>query len=139
MLIPAVLDAVKERLLTIDGLTVTTDPGVSPITVPMASIEDQQIAYHATFGRGYDELSMRVRVFVSDADSPSGALEVRGFKSGYGSKSIRAALETSAGAGDTFPNSSIVAVTGDTGVVEMGGTRWLALDVQVTAQISGSA
>ena len=137
MLIPDVLDAVRTRLLTIDGLTVTTDPGVSPITVPMASIEDQQIEYHATFGRGYDALSVRVRVFISDADSPSGAFEVRSYKSGHGARSIRAALETSAGVSDTFPNGSIVAVTGDTGVIEMGGARWLALDVIATAQIPG--
>ncbi len=138
MLIDAALDAIVTRLETINGLTVTIDPEATVVT-PMARVLDGEMRYHASFGRGHDELTVNITVYVSDADSSSGVEEARDYKSGHGDKSIRAALETSAGGNDTFPNSSIKAETGNVGVVEHGGGRYIALQLEATALIPGTA
>ena len=135
MLVQAVLDAVKARLETIDGLTVTTDPGAT-VVVPMAVVSDGEMEYHATFGRGYDTLNINIAVYVSRADSNEGVSEVRAFKSGYGDKSIRKALETAPAAADGL-NTSLVAQTGTAGVATVQGETFVTLQVSATAQIEG--
>lgn len=132
MLIDTALDILKGRLETIDGLTVTTDPGAE-VSPPMALVTDGQIEYHSTFARGHDALNFLVTVYVSRADSAEGALEARQYKSGHGDKSIRAALETGNDAG----LAAVIAVTGDIGVSERGGGSFVTLQVAGTAQISG--
>ncbi len=139
MLIPAVLDAVAARIDAIDELTVTTNPGVT-VVAPMAVVSDEQMQYHSTFSslRGFSTLEMRVRIYVSEADDEQGALEIRNYKSAHGGRSISKAIETATLAADDFPNGTLVATVGDTGVVENGG-KWLVLDVSVTAEIPGEA
>ena len=138
MTIDEVLAAVKARLETIDGLTVTTDPGITVKAVPMAQVLDGQMEYHSTFGRGYDALSMSITVYVSRVDSAEGVLEARDYKSGHGTKSIRAALETAPSPDDGL--EALVAVTGETGTAsDAEGTSWITMQMQATAQIKGAA
>jgi len=132
VLIDAALDAIKTRLETIDGLTVTTDPGVG-VVPPMARVMDGQIEYHSTFARGYDQLNFTVTLYVSRADSAEGALEARDYKSGHGSKSVRSALETGTDAG----LEAVVVTTGEVGTAEAGGESYITLQVQATAQLAG--
>ena len=136
MKIPDVLDAIAARLATIDGLTVTTDPG-APVVVPMALVVDGQMEYHATFGRGFDTLNVDITVFVSRSESSEGAFEAREYKSGHGARSIRAALETSTGVGDVFPNQSIRAGLANDTVAARGDASFIAIEVTATAQIPG--
>lgn len=137
MLVDAVLDAVKTRLETIDGLTVTTNPN-SPVVPPMAVVTDGDMEYHATFGRGFDALDLTIDVHLSSVDSTSGLLEARDYKSGHGAKSIRAALETAVA--DEFPNGTLVAVTGRVTTAEADGDgMYIRLTVDATAQIPGTA
>ena len=137
MSVQAILDAAADRLRTIDGLTVTTDPSAT-VVPPMAVVTDGEMEYHATFGRGYDTLNVSVTVYISRADSNEGVSEVRAYKSGYGDKSVRAALETAPVAADGI-NASMVAQTGTAGVSERDGTSWVTLQVSATAQIDGKA
>ena len=134
MLIDEALTAIKTRLEAIDGLTVTTDPGAT-VVVPMALVTDGTIEYHSTFARGYDQLNVNITVFVSQADSTEGALEARDYKSGHGSKSVRAALETVPSPTDDV--QALVAVTGDVVQVDRGGGSFIALQMAATAQILG--
>lgn len=137
MEIPDVLDAVADRLRTISGLTVTTNPGAT-VAVPMAVVSDGDIEYHATFGRGFDSLEVRIRVYVSKADNPAGFAEVREFKSGHGTKSIRAALETVPDTADGL-NMSLTAQTGTDGLdVRLDDSNYLTVDVIASAEIGGS-
>ena len=137
MLIAAYLEAVADRLHTVDSLTVTTDPGAK-ITPPMALVTDGTIEYFQSFARGHDTLNLTITVYVSAADSAEGALEVRDYKSGYGAKSIRAALMTSTGAGDAIPNNTLIATSGDVQVIDRAnGESYLALIVNATALLPG--
>lgn len=134
MLIATALEAVADRLRTIDGLTVTTDPGTSAApVVPMAQVMDGEMEYHSTFMRGYDTLNFTITVFVSKADSAQGALEVRDYKSGHGAKSILAALEAAPTPNDDL--EAVVAQTGNVGIVDRDGTSYITLQVAATMQI----
>ena len=93
MLVDEALDILKTRLETVDGLTVTTDPVVT-VVVPMAVIEDGELDYNHTFGRGAAMLTFTVTVYVSTSDSAEGLYEARRYLSGHGDLSVRAALDT---------------------------------------------
>ena len=136
MKIPEALDALAARLATIDGLTVTTDPGAK-ITPPMALVTDGIIEYDSTFGRGLDQLEVIVMVYVSVADSAEGAFEVREYKSGHGELSISQALRTPV-VGDVFPTVTTNAESAVTTIDERpSGERYLTLRVSTIVQIPG--
>lgn len=107
------LDILKQRLETIPGLTVTTDPKI-PVVVPMALIEDGEVEYNESFTRGASLLAFQVTVYVSEADSGEGLYEARSYLSGHGDNSVRAALETQLTGGDELLKKVVV----DTGVRE---------------------
>lgn len=113
MLLPDALDILKTRLEAIDGLTVTTDPAVT-VTPPMALIDATRMDYNESFTRGAALLEFSVTVFVSQADSAEGVFEAREYLSGYGDKSVRAAIETQPSGGDAFLKK-VVVDTGERG------------------------
>ena len=96
-----VLDTLKERAETIDGLTVTTNPKV-PVVPPMLLIDDAEVDFNESMVRGGGMQMVTATTFVSEADSESGVFEAREFLSGYGDRSIRAALETPVDAADVL-------------------------------------
>lgn len=139
MKIPDLLDGLALRLEAIDGLTVTTDPGAT-VVPPMVLVDDGDVTYDATMGRGSDDIVVNLTLYVSKADSAQGALEAREYKSGHGDKSLRTAIETSA-TGDGLGNVMIRQFTASTGVVERGGpdAQFIAVQVSLIATVSGTA
>ena len=93
------LEALKVRLESIDGLTVTTDPAAE-VVVPMAIVDIVEMDYNEAFERGGSLLAFQVIVYVSGADNPEGLYEARSYLSAYGDRSVRVAIETAPDAGD---------------------------------------
>jgi hypothetical protein len=110
VLLSDALDILADRLDTIAGLTVSTDPAVT-IVVPMAVVSDVELDYNESMRRGAALLTFAVTVYVSQADSSEGLYEARRYLSGHGDLSIRDALETQPDAGDLLLNK----VSVDTG------------------------
>ena len=138
MLIPAVLDAIEERLATVAGLNLTDNPDVAPVA-PMALVDDGEMRYHATFGRGLDELDVSVTVYVPKGSSSSGFYEARLFKSGYGDKSILKAFETALTAGDDVPNATFTIDRCTTDAGSIDGETYIVLRFDGTVQVPGKA
>jgi len=139
MKIPDLLDGLAERLRTIDGLTVTTDPGAN-VAVPMAIVSDGDITYNATMGRGSDDVDVVVSVYVSRSESSEGAFEVRDYKSGHGDNSIRTALETSIGATDTLATAGVMVRVDSaaSGISTRGDASYIVVNVSLLATVSGT-
>jgi hypothetical protein len=93
MLLDDALETLAERLRSIDGLTVTTDPAVT-IDTPMAVVDDVEMNFNQSMRRGDALLTFEVTVYVCRSDSESGLTDARGYLSGHGDTSIRAALDT---------------------------------------------
>lgn len=140
MLISDLLDGLAERLRTIDEFDdVTTDPLVTA-TPPMALVEDADVEYNATMGRGSDDVNVVVTVFVSKVDSAQGVLDARLYKSGHGSMSVRSALETSTGATDplTVADVMIRVDSATTTTSERGDGSFIAVSVSLLATVDGT-
>lgn len=105
------LDILAERLRAIEGLTVTTDPKV-PVVPPMAVVTTGLIDYNETYVRGGAKTDFTVVVYVAQSDSETGLYEARGYLSGHGDTSIRAAADTPA---DDGLLSRVVINTGELG------------------------
>ena len=127
MLLDAALEILKARLESVDGLTVTTDPGAE-VVVPMAVIEDGELEFNESFTRGAALLTFAVTVYVSSADNPSGLYEARSYLSGHGDYSVRAALEAQPAAGDALLQKVVI----DTGSRDVS-------DNYITAVFAGRA
>jgi len=137
MLIGDYLDGVTARIDTIAGLTVTTDPALA-IAPPMAVVTDTGVNYDASFGRGQDVIDLTVTVYISRGDSLTALEESRLYASGHGAKSIRAALETTIGVGDTIPNKTLRAESASTDSnTDASGAGFVVLSVRATGLIPG--
>ena len=137
MLIGDYLDGVVARIDTIAGLTVTTDPALA-IAPPMAVVAESGVSYDAAFGRGQDNIEIDVTVYISRGDSLTALDESRLYMSGHGAKSIRAALETSIGVGDTIPNKTLRAESASTdSSTDASGAGFVVLTIRATGLIPG--
>lgn len=139
MIIADVLAGLAARVERIGGVTVTTDPNAT-VVVPMAVVTDESIDYHATMGRGSDDVNVAVTLYVSRSDSPEGSFEVRAYLSGHGDRSIRAAIETSCGPHDPLNAAMVRAVSGthDDAAEVPTGESFITATVTALVTVSGT-
>jgi hypothetical protein len=90
--LPECLELLAARVRAIDGLTVSTDPQAT-VVPGLVVIADAGLDYNYTM-RGGATVNFTATAYVSRSDVPSGVFEVRDYLSPYGTRSIRAALDT---------------------------------------------
>lgn len=92
--IAAVRDEIAELLQSVGRLNAYAyDPTSGELNVPAAIVTDVTPRYNATFGAGYTELTVRVRVEVGGQVNRSVQRDLDELLANSGSRSIRAALE----------------------------------------------
>jgi hypothetical protein len=95
MNIADVMDQVGAQLSTIDGLRVYPW-NVDKVSAPAAVVAlPEEIDYDATFGRGSDSLTLDVYVFVARIDQRTGRDALAAYLDGSGSRSVKAAVDSS--------------------------------------------
>lgn len=122
-------------LRQIHGLTVSTTQN-SNIQPPHALISLPSGQYDSTFGRGSDQLTLQVIVYISRADDPVGLELLDDYVAGHGSRSVKTVLEDPTETGLT---DAMVRVNGyEVGTASSpDGSEFLAATFDVGAVVSG--
>ena len=122
-------------LRQIHGLTVSTTQN-SNIQPPHALISLPSGQYDSTFGRGSDQLTLQVIVYIARADDPVGLELLDDYVAGHGSRSVKAVLEEPT---DTGLADAMVRVRSyDVGTASSpDGSEWLAATFEIEAVVSG--
>lgn len=96
MNIADVADEIGTALKAIGGLRVFPY-NADKVTAPAAVVAlPDEITYDATFGRGSDTLTLDVYVFVARIDQRTGRDALAAYLDGSGSRSVKAAVDSSA-------------------------------------------
>ena len=137
MLLSALQTGLVDRLLTVDGLTVSKweTPVIEP---PHAVVRPASVTYNATMGRGSDDVEFSILVITSRADTETGLDELHEFAAGHGDRSIRAALETSLGASDQINDCMIRVDAAEIGATDVGDASYLTATFAVFTTIDGA-
>jgi hypothetical protein len=94
MNVGAVMQEVADRLDTITNLRVFAHP-VKKATAPYAVVDyPDDYTYDATYGRGMDQMTLPVVVWVSNVTDRSAREAISGYLSGSGSSSVKEVLES---------------------------------------------
>lgn len=122
-------------LRQIHGLTVSTTQ-TSNVQPPHAIITLPSGQYDSTMGRGSDQLSLQVVVYITRADDPVGLELLDDYVAGHGSRSIKAVLEEPT---DTGLTDAMVRVRSyEVGTASSpDGSEFLAATFEVEAVVSG--
>ena len=122
-------------LRQIHGLTVSTTQ-TSNVQPPHAIVALPSGQYDSTFGRGSDQLSLQVIVYIARADDPVGLELLDDYVAGHGSRSVKAVLEEET---DTGLTDAMVRVRSyEVGTASSpDGSEFLAATFEVEAVVSG--
>lgn len=130
--ITAIRDGLKARLETIPGLRAhDTVPG--QINPPAAVVRRTSIAFDATMGRGSDDLTFVVTLFVQVGNDRTAQDALDGYLATSGATSIKAAVEGEETLGGIV-SFARVASAGEDVLVEYAGVQYLSVDfvIEVT-------
>ena len=122
-------------LRQIHGLTVSTTQ-TSNVQPPHAIVALPSGSYDSTMGRGSDQLSLQVVVYIARADDPVGLELLDDYVAGHGSRSIKTVLEEET---DTGLTDAMVRVRSyEVGTASSpDGSEFLAATFEVEAVVSG--
>lgn len=109
MNVKAVAEEIAGKLDTIAGLRVFAYP-VAQLPFPGAVVGmPDEITFDQTYGRGADAMTFPVWVLVARSDERAGALELLAYLDGSGTKSVKAAVDSTRT--NTYAECDVVTVT----------------------------
>jgi len=128
----AVMDAIGDRLDTIDGLRVHNYP-VGSVTPPAAVVSyPEDYTYDGTYGRGMDRMTLPVVLVVGKASERTARDRLAIYVNGSGASSVKAVLES--GAYTAFDEVRVMSADFD--VVRIAATDYIAavFDLDIAGQ-----
>lgn len=128
--------ALATNLDTITGLrTHATAPG--QIASPAAVIHLEQVDYDSAMGRGLDEYTFSVRVYVSAANDRKSQDNLDAYLASSGAGSVKAAIESDRTLGGAACDVRVTAASGYA-LYQYAGSDYLAAEWSVTVYATGA-
>lgn len=128
-------DGIATGLATIPGLSVSRySPGVPQ--PPHAVVKVTGYRYDATMGRGSDDITVQVMLYVSRAEDDGGLTLLDQFVAGHGTYSVKTAVESSSLTGLT--TAMVRLDSAEIGTASTSdGAEYLAATFDVACTVSG--